>query len=461
MMIMKKLFFLSVVYLLLLISCTQDNNRLSGNPSEVLDFETYNKLQQQYKTIKKFQEGTAVVKKEKYGLIDGDGREILPCEYDTIHDLRKNFRIIVKDSLFGATNIDGEIIKQCIYSGARNNSFNYIALKLNDKWGFADMEGKDITQYKYEEIWSYDDTSFVAKYDGYYGVSDFQQNTLIPFKYDRIYYKDSNESNPVSVVKSGEFYGLYNSRNQLVAECEYDEFFPDTSRYVTLSKGESRDYKSTRKGLIDAETGKIMIPFDYLDMGEYSEGLVAAKNLDGNCGYLDLNGNLVVPFIYKQAGDFSEGLAAVYKQSGEFMNTVGFGRVEKLKCGYIDKKGNVIIPFKFQQCLSVSNSEFHDGLAVQGYGRDNLFVQKYGYINKQGEWVVKPKYDEAAEFKNGVAEVVIQEKYGYINTKGDLIIPCNYDKYGGYFVNDSTIRMEKDGKPYYFNLQGQPVLEPD
>lgn len=459
---MKKIVALSVAItdLFVFVGCAGEKKRLSGNPSEVLDTDTYNKLQQQYKSIKNFQEGTAIVVKDKYGLIDEYGNEILACEYDDIFDLKKNFRPIRKDSLMGVVDLDGKIIKQCIYSGAYDNGHDYIALRLNDKWGFADITGKDITQYKYEQIYSYDDTVFVAKYDGFYGVSDYQQNIIIPFKYDKIHYK-WNEECPVTIVQAGDFYGLYNSKNKQVLDCEYDEFFTNPSGYLTISKGESRDYKSTRKGLVEAETGKIMIPFDYVDMGDYCEGLVSAEQLDGNCGYLDINGNVVIPFIYRQAGNFSEGLAAVYIKSGEFMNTVGWGRVEKLKCGYIDKKGNVVIPFKFQQCPSVNMSEFHDGLAVQGYSNKNIFAQVFGYINKQGEWAIPPKFDEAQAFEKGIAQVVLQEKYGYINTKGEQIIPCNYDKYGGYFVNDSTIQMTKDGKECFFNLQGKPIVKPE
>ena len=452
---MKRLVFVSVIIIALfaVYSCNKAKTRPSGNPSEVLNTETYNKLQQNYKSIKNFQQGTAIVEKDKYGLIDEFGNEILPCEYDTIYGLEKQFRVIVKDSLFGATNVDGDIIKQCVYADACDAGSIYLALKQNDKWGFCDINGKDITQYKYESIYTYDDSTFMAKYDGFYGVCDFKQNVLIPFKYEKINYK-WEEKCPVSVVKSGDKYGLYNSKNELVLECEYEEFYADSSGYVVVEK-------NARKGLIEEETGKIMIPFEYKRLGDYREGLVQAERLDGKCGYLDVNGKEVLPFIYEVCGDFSEGLAAVLQRTGQYQNTIGFGRAPIMKCGYIDKKGNVVIPFKFQHILGISKCEFHNGLAIQGYSNNNIFARTYGYINKKGEWVVTPKYDDAGRFENGVAQVVINEKYGYINTKGEEIIPCKYDKYGGYFVNDSTLKLTKDGNDYYFNLRGKSVSKPE
>ena len=442
---------------LLLVGCGNEKKRLSGNPSEILNTETYNRLQKSYKTIKNFQSGTAIVQNNKYGLIDEFGNEVLPCEYDTIFGLKKNFRIIVKDSLFGATNIDGIIIKQCTYKDASDASCKYLAMQLNDKWGFIDVEGKDVTQYKYEVIYNYNDTTFVAKYEGYFGVSDYMQNVIIPFKYDEIYYKWDKKC-PVTIVKSGEFYGLYNSKNKQVLECEYGLLFPNSNGLITLRK-QTQSYKEVRKALVEAETGKIVIPFDYLDMGDFSEGLVSAENLEEKWGYLDKNGKTVIPFIYEEAGNFSEGLAAVYQFSG-YMNTI-LGRVRTSKCGYINKEGQVIIPFQFKEVFGIDVCEFHDGLAVQGVSSNNRFALVFGYIDKKGNWVIKPKFDEAQKFEKGIAQVVINEQYGYINTKCEQIIPCKYDKYGGWFVNDSTIELKKDGIEYYFNLQGKTVPKPE
>ena len=129
--------------------------------------------------------------------------------------------------------------------------------------------------------------------------------------------------------------------------------------------------------------------------------------------------------------------------------------------GYINKEGQVVIPFQFKETIGIDVCEFHDGLAVQGISKNNRFALIFGYIDKKGNWVIKPQYDDAKSFDKGIAEVVINEQYGYINTKGEQIIPCKYDKYGGWFVNDSTIKMKKDGVEYYFNLQGKTVPKPE
>lgn len=39
---------------------------------------------------------------------------------------------------------------------------------------------------------------------------------------------------------------------------------------------------------------------------------------------------------------------------------------------------------------------------------------KWGYIDKSGEFIIKPKFDDALDFCDGVAPVEVDDKYGYI-----------------------------------------------
>lgn len=52
---------------------------------------------------------------------------------------------------------------------------------------------------------------------------------------------------------------------------------------------------------------------------------------------------------------------------------------------------------------------------------------KWGYINREGEVVIQPTYDEAMQFKDGIARVYLVNyktgliKEGYINKSGEYI----------------------------------------
>ena len=85
-----------------------------------------------------------------------------------------------------------------------------------------------------------------------------------------------------------------------------------------------------RSGFID-NTGRIMVPLQYADASEFSEGLAAVR-LGRRYGFIDQTGKLLVPALYAQALPFHEGFARV--------------EVGK-KWGYLDRNGGMAIPPHF------------------------------------------------------------------------------------------------------------------
>lgn len=59
-----------------------------------------------------------------------------------------------------------------------------------------------------------------------------------------------------------------------------------------------------------------------------------------------------------------------------------------------------------------------------------LVIQKglfYGYGDINGNVLIKPIYEDARPFFEGLAAVKNEEKYGFIDNKGNIIIPFQYD----------------------------------
>ncbi len=66
---------------------------------------------------------------------------------------------------------------------------------------------------------------------------------------------------------------------------------------------------------------------------------------------------------------------------------------------------------------------------VSGLGQDLLpknKKSKWGFVNQQGEWVIKPKFSEVKPFSEGLSCVRKKNKWGYINKEGRRIIPFIY-----------------------------------
>jgi hypothetical protein len=109
-------------------------------------------------------------------------------------------------------------------------------------------------------------------------------------------------------------------------------------------------------------------------------------------------GDVVIPPQFSIAGDFSEGLASVWARDGGVV-----------KSGAIDPNGDLKIPLAFSLVRSFSSGRA--GVCTHGVAR------KCGYINKDGQWVIEPVYDEVGDFKDGFATVVLGKTRDVPNTK--------------------------------------------
>ena len=104
-------------------------------------------------------------------------------------------------------------------------------------------------------------------------------------------------------------------------------------------------------------------------------------------GYLNENYKLVIPAQYAEAMDFSEGLAAVCNYRGD-----------QPYWGFIDTDGKMVI----QMMFSNKPGNFYNGVA-----RVTKNNGKVVYINKEGK-VISPEYYGATDFSHGYALVVTE-----------------------------------------------------
>lgn len=136
----------------------------------------------------------------------------------------------------------------------------------------------------------------------------------------------------------------------------------------------------------------------WLDIREYTEGLVAVADKQGNYGFLDAEGRAVIPCKWAYAQPFSEGLAAVENADGRY--------------GFIDRTGKVAIPCEWHRA-----EWFSEGLAaVMSAGN------KWGFIDADAQLVIPCKWCEVDEFHNGQCQVWDSDGYAHvINHYGHVI----------------------------------------
>jgi len=88
---------------------------------------------------------------------------------------------------------------------------------------------------------------------------------------------------------------------------------------------------------------------------------------------------------------------------------------------------------------------------------------KMGYINKQGRIVIKPQFDNAGHFSDGLAQVEVSGKFGFINASGRLIVKPQFNMARDYsnglaavLVGDGT--CELCGEWVYLDKTGSIVI---
>ncbi|MBC8000695.1 MAG: WG repeat-containing protein [Leptolyngbya sp.] len=148
-----------------------------------------------------------------------------------------------------------------------------------------------------------------------------------------------------------------------------------------------------------------------LKMMPFSEGLAIAKR-GGNSGwgYVDSNLEFVIPAnSFLDARHFKDGLAAVaadVDDEGRMVSVV-HGAIEPAhkKWGYVNRKGDWVIKPEY------SSAEcFSEGLAcVSSTESIGLHAKRYGFIDKTGKFVIEPKFSFAESFSEGLAAVALEE----------------------------------------------------
>ena len=83
---------------------------------------------------------------------------------------------------------------------------------------------------------------------------------------------------------------------------------------------------------------------------------------------------------------------------------------------------------------------------------------KWGYIDVNFNWLIKPQYDAARDFSGGLAAVCKNGKWGYIDTEFKEVIPPKF-KYARNFKNGLAAVANNKGKYGYISTDGKTIIK--
>lgn len=85
---------------------------------------------------------------------------------------------------------------------------------------------------------------------------------------------------------------------------------------------------------------------------------------------------------------------------------------------------------------------------------------KYGYINKEGGVRIKPQFNFAFKFSDGLAPVKVGKLFGFIDTFGEMAIRPSFTSPSDFHEGLASVKDPETGKWGYIDKTGDMVIEP-
>jgi len=356
---------------------------------------------------------------------------------------------------FFANMITFEIKEVCApkYNSISSAGDGIWEITLNDLEGRMNSEGKEIIAPMYKSI--------QALEKGYFSVSMEDHNV---FSKNPTGMQPDGLVSPTGVLLTelkyhtigGGTHGLFDVRDfknyqygvidtlgKVVIPCEYRNIRAIRSDLIVATKhkapttaAESIESATSDNGLdgVLNRQNKQLIPFIYPWIQLSKNNFVIAQDEKYKMGILSLKNEILLPFEYNKlalnpSGEYilakKGDKKTLFTENGTLVNIKNYDDIEwfgKDKClflengkiGIIDGKGKIIQTAKFDA--------FDDNTEYDQYEYSKIVINdKVGFVNKDGEISIECQFEEATQFKDGFANVVLDGQKKKINSKGEII----------------------------------------
>lgn len=358
-----------------------------------------------------------VEKDGKYGLINFEGKEVLPCDYDEITALK----------------------------GVTNN----LLVKKDGKVGLVNEKGQTIVNTEYKDIKTlkegYKNEYIIVNDNNQYGIISTTGTVIIEPKYEDVKYLNNSE---MFAIKDAGVWKLINKDNQILIDGGYDNIIEAKGENVVVEKGGKYGVVTTKN--------EEKIPVEYEQI-KYTFSIYYIAKTDGKYGIINLNNEQVKDFNYinmdyVEKGDFIQ--ADVSDTETVIFDNNLSEKISGIVSEINQEKGYIKVYTNNE--YKYYNFKFEEKKSSDILTSNNLFLSKkdgkYGYVNKEGKVIVDYIYEDGTEQNScGFAAVKKDGVWGSINKVGavELEPSVNLDSniyttfIGKWHLNDSGLYYEK------------------
>lgn len=313
----------------------------------------------------------------------------------------------------------------------------YSIIGSSKKWGYIDSSGKFVIKPKYDNASDFQANNIaIVSVNNKYGLIDRQGNSILVPIYDDI----TNYSEGYAVAKKDSINTLIDEKGKAI--------YSSTSWITDFKNGMCLISKNSNNkslyGFLD-KNGSLKLNEQYLYAESFNGDKALVETADNKYHLIDKSGNIVTTYNYNDLNSYSED-TIVYKDQSTNLK------------GYISSDGKVIINAKF----SVAD-DFKDGFAIAAVSTGTYQPPKYGLIDKNGNYVIKPDYTSITYLGQGLYSVTKAEDTtsayyqpkAIINNSGTLLTDFKYYEVGN-FAN-GYCSVSDDSSTYFIDKKGHEV----
>lgn len=439
-----------------------------------------------YEYVYAFENGYAVFRtyKDKMGMIDSTGNEIIKPVFNYIHNngsLKNIFEVGNKTSKHfkrGFIDLQGKIRIPIVYDDVYYLEQGLIRVATNNKKGVIDTTNTIILPLRFDDL-SIDNAILIAEEKGTYQLYDVKGKQITDSKFTEVsYFKD----NKAIVAAQDHTSFIIDGKGKTITgpvDGHTFEKILDNGQYLI------RNNKTLKKGIINA-SGEFKISCKYDDIKQ--SGSVFIVQLHNKKGFVSLNDSILKPAVYDDIFySYADDAVAIGDQN--------------LESNYIARKGNLygvvnpylqtdVIPFHYKHITTflqdyylTDNPESKNGLfykdgtkvIAEDYEFYNHFENKIFASKENKPCLITLENLSFTEMELRVDELVqhtdnllnpnhpnqickVQDKFGVLNHNGIIIIPFEYQKIENIYHSNQFIVM-KNNKYGIVNSENEIMLD--
>lgn len=194
-------------------------------------------LAPQFESIHVSHDGRITAREEgKWHLFSTNGDRLTQNDYDKIFGFYESLSVVQQGTLFGIINTDGKEVLPLIYKQIASYDSN-VAVVRDDSRKIALVElnsRKNLTEFSYDNMHSPKNGFIRAYRDQQCYFIDLKGKEMGPLLFDEVY---DFTKHGFALVKNGKHYGAINTSGKLVASCIYDTIRYGEDYELELIKG--------------------------------------------------------------------------------------------------------------------------------------------------------------------------------------------------------------------------------